>query len=645
MNLSVPKIPNHKIPIGQSELYGFLIRRPVQPSVWAEDNFKLTTAYARPGKLNLFPWQVEPLDSILEYDVVILCMAVQLGKSLLGESATGWIIDNLPMNTMICYAKSGTAKDVFDERLRPMIEEVPAIRKYWNGNPDNLTQRKITLSHMIMRIASAESKSDIATYSAGYIYASEVAKYPKKDFDQIKALFGRQEGYRVLGQTKAVIESSPESEGDPLHRLMYTRGVRNTKPYVPCPNCGEYQVLIDEQIKEIPNSDGELDHNPARVREEKAAKYECVHCNREIRENDRMRMSKKVVWADSSEKIVDGKVKKKRKARWISHQCGRLVDDTFSFAECLARFFEARQSVNPVALKTYQNEDMARFMKTESRQFSTNWLLVKRKDYAQYGSDAMYPAKVLLLTLGMDTQDNGFYYVIRGWGEGMESWVIKHDFIECSIKEEENKNPEVILELVKTRVIEELPHRADGVVLPITWGFIDRGGHRHKDVDFLCGRLPFLHAYTGTVNKTAPLITRSKSKGFMGHSENLSKMVESYSEGELWHLPEDIGDVYCIQFLKQFWQDKVDRHGNVLNEYVHGGADHYRDCENYNIGCAVYLQLESRLFSGNELVKLKNENAVIDKKPDETANVEGQRNKPVRQVHARAGYADRYANF
>ena len=636
MVFSFPDCPKFKHEISEAEKNAFRIRRPMIPSEWVESNFILTTAYATPGKLKLRLWQVEPINAIMNYHVVMFCGSVQTGKSLLAEGCTGWIIDNLPMNSMICYAKADTVKSVFDERLKPMVQEVPAIRKYWNGDDDRLTQKKITLSHMILRIASAENKNDIATYSAGYVYASEVSKYPKKDFDQIRALFGRQEEYRRNGVTRAVIESSPDHEGDPLHRVMYTRGVLNLDPHVRCPHCGKWQVLIDSQIKELPDKNtGEYDHDPERIREEDAAVYECEFCRKEISERDRSIISKSVVWAAVGEEILaDGTVKNRKKAKRVSFRWNRLVDVTFKYSECLARFFSARQSVDPATLKTYQNEDMAVFAKKESRQFSSNWLMQKRLSYSQYGETSGYPENIIVLTIGMDTQDDGFYYSIRGWAQSMESYLIKHNFVECKMTDDKYKNRDEIVKLVQEEIIVNIPKRLDGACLSISAGFIDRGGHRPKDVDYLCSRINFLNPYVGSVRKNAPLLEKSKTKTlFNGNTENLSKIVETYSEGELWHLPEDVTEDYCSQFLRQYWQDKIDSHGNSITEYMHGGKDHLRDCENLNIAASLYLGLEQRLFNPDQINKITKQQAgeVAPKKTKEE-DIEGGRSKPIERA-------------
>jgi hypothetical protein len=293
---------------------------------------------------------------------------------------------------------------------------------------------------------------------------------------------------------------------------------------------------------------------------------------------------------------------------------------------------------------------MARFAKTKSKTYSTTWLLAKcgtgteGKQYRQMGEGAGYPAGGLVLTAGIDTQDNGFYYVVRAWGENMETWLASCDFIECDMKDEKYKNKDEILALVSAHLITNLPARLNDTRLGISCAFMDRGGHRHKDVDYLAAHLPWLHAYTGTVNHRAPLIERSKNANyFMGHTENLSKTVEGYSESELWHLPEDITEDYCTQFLKQYWEEKIDRHGNRKTEWMHGGKDHYRDCENLNAAAMLYLQLEQRMFDPSEVGKIKEIPTYKTAPRAQSDDIEGAPRS--RAIHAKGSYMDRYGNY
>jgi phage terminase large subunit GpA-like protein len=588
----------------QIEIQLFEVRQTPHPADWARKHFKLSSAYASPGDFTPYPWQVEPINAIEQYDTVIICAAVQIGKSLIAEIATAWVIDNLPMNAMLCYSKREVVEEVFDERIMPLIKEVPAIRKYWSGKDVDLTKSKIKLNHMYLRVASAEVPSDIATWSAGFIYADEVSKYRKRrGWNPLESLKRRQEFYLKLERHKAFFNSSPIHEGDCLFMEMYRPGVLNLEPYQRCPHCGTYQVLVDSQIKEKPNDKGEHDHDPERIENFKAAFYECKSCKKVITEQDRIAMAQTVVWAAKNEKIEsDGTVKRREKYSAVSFQINRLVDWSFGFHSCLSRFFAA-QKAGIEALQTYINEDMAKFFKLDARRITNDFLLSRKRDYHQYIPGEI-PNEVLILMAGCDTQDNGFYFVVNGYAAGMKKYLVRSGFIAAPKDEGEqdgiSKDPrQIAYEKFMTGIFTTPFVRRDGMKLAIDCGFIDAGGHRQDDVRYICEHTPQFRAYIGaaTVDYKRPLIEESsKDDHYMGQAQRLSEEVTRIISSANFFLPLDIQQEYLDQVRNEYIDMQADRFGRKKGVYVKIDPNHYRSCENLCLAAVKIRRIEEMLF-------------------------------------------------
>ena len=614
----------HEYVFYPGERDAFRIRDHTSVVEWIEANFRLTTAYAVQGNVRLFKWQREPADAILKYDEVIFIAPVQTGKSMIGEGVTGYMIDNDTMNAMIVYSKKEVVADVFDERLKPFVREVPAIRKYWSGEEDDLTKRRIKLAHMILRIASAGVRGDIATHNAGFIYGVELAKWPDKDFDPVKMLFGRTQASRMMGKrVRVLFETSPIYDGDKSFVEAHKPGTLYLKPYYPCPHCGQHIEMVDNQVMERPNRHGQKDHDPERIRATQAAFLECKHCKGEITDEHRIEMNEGIVWAapavkrgqlvqraetivrvknvdangveDGTESVI---VKGRRQARRVVFNWNRFVDVTWTFAECLACYFESLNSPNPDALRTYRNEDMADWVKLSANRLEDSFIASKKQRYSQYGADAYVPDGVRVMLLGCDTQDNGFYFVIRGFGLNMESWLVREGFILCQMNESEfTNNPGAVF----NRFTEEL-HRfplvkKDGSPMPIAFGVIDRGGHRAADVDYIVTHMHNMVPYIGTPAKNAP-ITVAKNGRLWGHTENLSRMVQTQMESQIWHLPKDVSTEYTHQVLNQYVESYTDTRGHTKKRWVSKDPDHLRDCENYICALLQWDQLgvQAHLF-------------------------------------------------
>jgi Bacteriophage tail assembly protein len=580
----------------------------VLPSQWAEENFHLVKGYANPSKQFIpYRWQREPMDAITRYDTVILCGCVQFGKSLIAEVILWWLQATRPINSLCIYAKKETVEDVFQDRFRPSLYEVPALRSLWSGNPDDLTIKKFSLNNSIVRVGSARVRDDIASHPSGHIYLSELAKYRDCDFDVVKIARGRQEAYNRTGNKSAVFESSPLEVGDPLHREMYRPGVLNLEWFWPCPKCGHYQIYDLKQIKELPNEAKEFDHNPQRIRNDTAARYECVNCGNDVPESARAATNERGVWKTIDEVLsATGELVTKRKqTQTVSFRWNRLIDFSFKWSECLARFFEASRSGNPILLKDFLNEDMAEFWSLRAEERPTSWLIAKCARYTM--KDESLPSGVLAIFVGIDTQDKGYYFVMRGYGSGKESWLLDCDYIPCEMGAEQNF--EAVFQTVKKRIERRELFTADGRRLFINFGLIDRGGHKANYVDYIAGHLDGVFAYIGAKDRLHPLVKAGKDDIYFGNTENLARIVAADAELSNWHLPEDVPTDYLNQFVKQYEKEEVDRYGNTVKKWMKGGADHFRDCENYIQAALIISGVDEVLYNGEEVDAVRREQA------------------------------------
>lgn len=590
------------------------IRERITPSAWIEKNMVLSRSYATQGRVVLLPWQKQIPDFFVDYDDLVFVAPVQTGKSMMEEGILGYIIDQDPQNVMVAYEKKETVEDVFDERLRPLIVENPSLRRYWDGDIDNITKRRIKLQHMVIRVASGTNRSDIASHNSGVVIADEFAKWKPRggSFDPYKLLGGRTHASRMLGRrVKKLFVSSPRTEDDPMYRLSHGQGVRFVRPHYQCPTCGGWQVLVDSQIKEVPNKNGDFDHNPDRIRQDGAAWYECEHCKGEITEAQRVEMSQVVVYAAVDQKTgktietidKNGNLGAKVSASRCVVNWNRLVDVTWRFSDCLASYFEALSSSDGSTLADYQNEDMARWVKTHSVRFSDSWLQKKAKSskYCQFGSGAYVPDGVKVLLCGIDTQDDGFYVVIRGFGQNLESWLVRAEFVKCDSDQGPYVNPAEVHSLLSGEINRYKYVKRDGTELSVFYGFIDRGGHRRDDVDYICAHSTYLQPYIGSTRKDAPLITVSKGGFHMGNTRLLSRTVEKWMQSEVWHLPKDIQPEYCRQVLEQHDEEVTDARGNTKKRWVTGDdtgrPDHYRDCENLIVAAVHSVGLHDMMFT------------------------------------------------
>jgi phage terminase large subunit GpA-like protein len=617
----------------------FLFKTIKKPSEWALENFKLGRGYGEQGLLTFEgrEWQKEIVDAYAIYKKVIVCGPVQVGKSIAGVDIPWcWWNANVGGHSLIAYDDKDKAENIFEERIKENIKS--NLREFWSGKDDDLKRDKITLRNGIARCASANVENDFSSFSADIVFLDEVAKF-KSHFDVVGMAEGRQANYKGLPGYHAImgICSSPKKVGDPLYKEIHKGGVLILRRQMQCPHCKSFHELTDENIKELPNESGEMDHNPVRIRLKNDSRYECPRCHQIILDSDRWEMGKTGVWAAVGEEIsIDGRIKNENSLRGktdtVCFWPNRLVakPDQWRFSDCLSSFFSARQSPDPKAWEVYQNEHMARFINPVTRQLSHSFLYSRvsagENQYYQYSEKAFIPDGVVILLAGIDTQDDGFYFAVRGFGKNMESWLIRHGFIACDMNNSLFRDPNEVVSAVRIGVLRPGYYRKDRTEMAPVFGLMDEGGHRRADVHYVCRHLPFLKPYKGSSSMSAEPIKRSKTDlHYMGNTRHWSELVANYMESDTWHLPLDVGKDYLEQVIKQYNEEDTDSHGNKINRWVSGGNDHYRDTENLILAAAFLMSLPEKLNDDSMAEKIKQ---AANTKAKQNAMIQDQINNP-----------------
>ena len=616
-------------------------------SKWAEQNWVLTKVYARKGKFKPHSWQIPIIDLINDWIVIYIVAPVRMGKTMISDIMRSYCIDQYDMGGTVIYPTKDLVESNFKTRIIPSLTEIPVMKKHLTGKADDLTIKQLILKNSIWNTASAQNRNELAQYGAQFIQGDEVAKWRVVGFDPDALIDGRQKDYIGTRDYRKVYSSSPWEVGDLFYKAIYRPGTLILTPHAICPHCKTAFEWSDHHIKENLPKDSKLRKDPIRLKaeKEKSVRYECPHCKKEITEAMRVEMIEKTIWAAAKIEMRDFEQKPdtitpdgevipgvdRKKMERVCVNWSRLLDINWKFYECLAAFFASYK--DPKKRRAYEAEDMGRFPKNETDRKSVDYIMSKRFGYLQYGPDAKAPVGVLVVTAHMDTQDNGFYLVIRGWGRNMETWLLRHEFIEAPM-DKDQKNKKEVLDIVRPQ-LEKPIYRADGTRLHIIFGLIDRGGHRPEYVDYLCDHITWLHPYVGLtrVDFKKPIIQRSDSKKshpklYVGQTRLLSDKVEARIGSRLWHLPDDVTDEYMTQLLAQYYVEEVDEHGQVKREFIRLPNDHYRDCENYGEGVALILELEDKLISDDQIKRIEEDinkrNAVQvnteEPKPQENTN-------------------------
>jgi phage terminase large subunit GpA-like protein len=628
----------HEYPLLPIEAEAFLIKDRPPISKWAMENIVLNGSYVYPGAFRPSAWQVEPLDAITTWNRVRFMGPPQTGKSLLTDIVMYYSMAVLNLSGLVVYDRAETVKDVFKMRIRGMITDNPSLRALWDGQEDNLTSDNMVFRSCFWRVGSAQNQRSLSTFPAGIAICSEVGKWRKVDFDPVEMIRGRGGAFWKKGQQKEILESTPFDVGDYLYREVFNGNCLILSPHFKCPHCHRYHVYTDSQIKMRMPDGVEPDKNPERIRrgKEGAVAYICPACKAEITETERYEAETDVVWAAEEIKegafeqeaetvLPDGTVDTDARKSFsaVCYRWNRLVDTAYPFWECLAKFFESKNDAE--RMRMYQTEVMARYYKRSTERISVAYLESKRQGYNQYDMTGKIPDDVLIITAGVDTQDDCFYYVLVGWCQYMKFYILRHDTIHCPINDPQFRDQAAVFAQF-TNGLNRFPLQyPSGSQANIRLGFVDRGGHRPEHVDYICSHNSTFQPYIGLTrpNLQKDLVYKSDSGGhWLGQSERLSEMTSKLIEAEDWFIPEDCGEEFLRGLVLQYHKTATDRDGKVSTKWIHGGNDHYRDCFNLAYGAARVLKLDRAMFDERVVATLRGKTSSITE-PQEARPVKG----------------------
>jgi phage terminase large subunit GpA-like protein len=279
------------------------------------------------------------------------------------------------------------------------------------------------------------------------VLCDEVDRYPPSAGAEGDPVTLARKRATTFWNRKVVLTSTPTVKG--YSRIEAAFEASDQRHYhVPCPHCDEPQVLKWAAVS-WPNGEPE-----------KAA-YHCIVCGAEWTDTQRWAAIRRGEWrADAPFKGTAGFHLNELYSTWVR------------IGEIAANFVEAKKS--PETLKAWVNTSLGETWEIEGERIDETGLMERREDW---GADL--PAGVMLLTAGVDAQDDRLEVEVVGWGRDEESWSLEHIRIFG-----DPSAPALWSDL--DRKLTQTFTRVDGVSLPISAVCVDSGGHHTHAVYRYC---------------------------------------------------------------------------------------------------------------------------------------------------------------
>lgn len=417
-------------------------------SQWAEKNRRLSPeASAEPGiwRNTKTPHLVEPMDEICNPNRhrVVLMFCAQIGKTELLLNAMGYYIDYDPCPMLILQPTLEMAEAFSKDRLAPMARDTPALqgkikdpRSRDSGN--TLLHKNFPGGHATL--AGANSPSSLASRPIRVNFCDEIDRYPESaGTEGDPVLLARKRTTTFTWNWKQVVVSTPTLKGRSRIEKEWEESDQRRR-YVPCTECGEYQVLKFPQL--VWEND-----DPATTR------YRCEYCGQFMNEAKKTWMFKEGV------------------AEWRATFPGRPVagfhlNELYSpwrrWALIVEDFLEARKK--PEMLKTWVNTALGETWEEKGDAPEWERLYERREPYAKNA----VPQDAVLLTAGVDVQANRLEFEIVAWARDRQTWSIDYRVI---VGDTATEAPWKELDRV---LDEEWPH-ASGLTMRLSALAVDTG--------------------------------------------------------------------------------------------------------------------------------------------------------------------------
>lgn len=434
---------------------------------WAERNRRLSAeSAAEPGpwRTERTPYLREPMNAWTDPKVrhIVMVAASQVGKSEFLNNCIGYVIDQDPGSILFIHPTTIDAKEYSKLRIAPMIRDCPTLRAKVSDpksrDSGNTILQKTYPGGILTMCGSTEAHA-LASKPIRYVLGDERDRWALSAGNE-----GDPWGLAMARQTtfynaKSGEVSTPTVKNASAIEASYATGTME-RWKSRCPHCGEYH--------EIRWADIRFDYDEKLIAGNKTYKvrdiyYICPGCGCISTELE-MKHAPARWEADNPDAYEQG-----TRSFWLN----AFVSQWASWESIILKYLEAIG--NSRKMQVVYNTCFGELWEDRGDLQDEDSLMARREEY-----HAELPDGVLVLTAGVDTQDDRMEYEIIGHGHFGETWGIEKGLIMG--RPDDDATWTKLDEMVFDRVL----HFENGIGLKMSMSFVDEGGHFTQDVRLRC---------------------------------------------------------------------------------------------------------------------------------------------------------------
>ena len=377
-------------------------------SQWADGHRVLSSkgsSESGPWRTSRTPYLKEPMDCLSAKSPVrrvVMMSCTQIGKTEIGLNWIGYIIGHAPQPMLVVVPTLEVRKRWVGQRLDPMLVECPALAKLFDAKRTRARANSEDMKDFpagFLVVGGANSPASLASMPIGAMLLDEVDRFPWDvggEGDPVGLLDERQ---KTFPRRKMLLVSTPTMKD--ASRIEEEYQASDQRRYnVPCPHCDDALVLQWKNLR----------WNRALTR----AVYVCEHCGSEIDEYHKTRMLAAGQW------VPENPASKVR-----GYHINALYAPLglgFTWLELAQKWTEAQDDT--AKLKRFVNTSLAETWEDRSREIKAEGLAERADQYAL----RQVPTGSLVITIGVDTQDDRLAVQAVGWGRNETASVL--DYLE-----------------------------------------------------------------------------------------------------------------------------------------------------------------------------------------------------------------------
>lgn len=516
-------------------------RSELTVSQWA-DQFRIvppgTSPEPGPWRTDRVPYLREILDAASDPSVerIFVMAASQVAKSEIILNVIGYYAHQEPSPILLVQSTEAAMRGFSKERVAPMFDASPELRgKLSEGARD--PSNTILLRQFpggLLACGWAGSAASLASRPIRIVLGDELDRWPDttgRDGDPWSQAVQRTSNFH---NRKVIGVSTPTVESFSAIAALYEDSDQR-RYHVPCPHCGADQVLEWSGIV-YKNDAGEVDLDQVH--------YRCAHCAERIEERHRPAM------------LAAGSWKAEREHRNRGYHISALYSPWVRWRELAEEWIKANRDRDKKGLQAFVNLRLGEAWAEQSERITVEALEKNREEY-----EAELPDQVLLLTAGVDVQDNRLEAEVVGWGVGRESWGIAYTIIAGDTSK---PGPWEQLDewLQRSRA------KADGRHFALQCVCVDSGGHRTDEVYAFCRdrHARNVFAIKGRAGAGLPIVDKPTLNKFRaplfaigvdtGKDTIYSRLAQPDAGPGYCHFPRERGRGYDDEFFKGLVSEK-----------------------------------------------------------------------------------------